>query len=412
MAASLSSDTAKNNDPREAFAAFVCDEATTQTLGPIVAEQGWSAERIQGGGIANAVRSLTVMQSPEFLIVDLTESENPRSDINALAEVCEPGTVVLAVGNENDVGLYRDLVNSGIHDYLVKPVTSDVLREAIVTAEAALHEPAGGEDVAALPNRICAVIGVRGGVGASALTTGCAWIMAHELDRQVALLDLDIHFGTDALAFDLEPGRGLCDALENPSRVDGLFLERAVIKESDKLAILGAEAPISEPLLPDPTALQHLEEELRQNFECVMLDMPRALVAHYPNVLTEANEIVVVTDLSLAATRDTIRVLAFLDDVASDATVYLVANKVPSGAAIEVSVKDFEASVERSVDFVIPLDIKSAVAAAKLGKTLPQAAGGSRPVNVMRKIAQKLAGVKEADRKKPFWAQFIKRAKK
>ena len=224
MAASLSSDTAKNNDQREAFAAFVCDEATTQTLGPIVAEQGWSAERIQGGGIANAVRSLTVMQSPEFLIVDLTESENPRSDINALAEVCEPGTVVLAVGNENDVGLYRDLVNSGIHDYLVKPVTSDVLREAIVTAEAALHEPAGGEDVVALPNRICAVIGVRGGVGASALTTGCAWIMAHELDRQVALLDLDIHFGTDALAFDLEPGRGLCDALENPSRVDGLFL--------------------------------------------------------------------------------------------------------------------------------------------------------------------------------------------
>ena len=81
---------------REAFAAFVTDDNSAKILAPIAAEFGWPPERIQTGGIANAVRALTVMTSPEFLIVDLSDSGDKRGDINALAEVCEPGTVVMA----------------------------------------------------------------------------------------------------------------------------------------------------------------------------------------------------------------------------------------------------------------------------------------------------------------------------
>src|SRR3546814_19034292 len=67
--------------------------------------------------------------------------------------------------------------------------------------------------------------------------------------RFTALLDLDVHFGTGALAMDLEPGRGLTDAIENPSRIDGLFIERAMVKASEKRAILSAEAPIRQTMM-------------------------------------------------------------------------------------------------------------------------------------------------------------------
>ncbi len=74
-------------------------------------------------------------------MVDLSESGDPLNDINALAEVCEPGTVVIATGQVNDVRLYRDLVASGIHDYLLKPLNPDALRDTFAQAQMALNAP-------------------------------------------------------------------------------------------------------------------------------------------------------------------------------------------------------------------------------------------------------------------------------
>jgi pilus assembly protein CpaE len=45
---------------------------------------------------------------------------------------------------------------------------------------------------------------------------------------------------------------------------------------------------------------------------------------------------------------------------------------------MEVSQKDFEASIERSIDHVIAYDLKIAVAAAKNGKCLAEAAGNNK----------------------------------
>ena len=102
---------------------------------------------------------------------------------------------------------------------------------------------------------MAAVIGVRGGAGATTVATSLAWLMGEKLRRSTALLDLDVHFGTGALSLDLEPGRGLTDAIENPSRIDGLFIERAMVKASEKLAVLSAEAPINQPMLTDGSAI-------------------------------------------------------------------------------------------------------------------------------------------------------------
>ena len=84
----------------------------------------------------------------------------------------------------------------------------------------------------------------------------------------------------------------------------------------------------------------------------------------------------VVAELTLAATRDTIRVLAWLKSNAPQTKVVVVANGVPSGGALEISRKDFEQSIERPVDIVIPHDGKLAAQAAKLGKPMAEVATG------------------------------------
>src|ERR671915_464160 len=227
---------------RAPFPAFVCDEATADMLRPVAVEHGWSPEKVNKGGLRNAVQTLSVSASPCILFVDLSESGDPLSDINALAEVCEPGTVVIANGQ---------LTISG-------PRVNDAASEK--------------------PNVTAAVIGVRGGVGASTIASSLAWLMGDKGGRNTALLDLDVHFGTGALALDLEPGRGLTDAIENPSRIDGLFIERAMVRANEKLCVLSAEAPLNQSVLNDGSAFFQLQEEIRHAFEGTVVDMPRNMV--------------------------------------------------------------------------------------------------------------------------------------
>jgi pilus assembly protein CpaE len=374
-----------NRDP---YAAFVSDDGTASTLRMVAAEMGWPADRINKGGVRNAVQTLGVSASPSILLIDLTEAHDPLMDINSLAEVCEPGTIVIALGETNDVSLYRELIASGIQDYLLKPVSPDLLRESLMQAQSALHAPKQETTVDSdAPRAVVAVIGVRGGVGASTVASSMAWMLSQDAKRKTALLDLDLQFGTGALAFDLEPGRGLTDALENPSRVDSLFIDRATVKANDRLAVLSAEASITVPLTVDGTALQHLETELCNSFEAIVIDMPRQVLIQNPHLLHEVTDIVIVTELNLACTRDTIRFLGFLKAAANNIRLHIVCNKVQSGQpGPEVSKRDFESSIERAADFFIPYDAKGATTAARQGKTLSQTASDSKSSAALRAL--------------------------
>src|SRR5829696_3396114 len=297
---------------RDPFQAFVCDDATADMLRPVAVEHGWSPEKVNKGGLRNAVQSLSVSASPNILFVDLSESADPLNDINALAEVCEPGTVVIAAGQVNDVRLYRDLVASGLQDYLLKPFTPDQLRDTFANAQLTISGPKVNETQSENPPVMAAVIGVRGGVGASTLATSLAWLLGDKAGRSTALLDLDVHFGTGALALDLEPGRGLTDAIENPARIDGLFIERAMVRANEKLCILSAEAPLNQPLLNDGSAFFQLQEEIRNAFEGTVLDLPRSMLVQHPHLVQDVHVVIVTVEFTLAATRDAIRVLSWL----------------------------------------------------------------------------------------------------
>jgi pilus assembly protein CpaE len=360
---------------RDPFQAFVCDDHSIDLLRVVAQEMGWPIERVNKGGLRNAVQALSMSPSPNVLFVDLSESGDPLNDINGLAEVCEPGTVVIASGQVNDVRLYRDLLGSGIQDYLLKPLSIDAVRDALSAAQAVFHAPkdAQSDD---RPHAMVTVIGTRGGVGASTVVNSLAYLTSKD-KHQTALLDLDVHFGTGALSLDLEPGRGLTDAVENPSRIDGLFIERAMVRASPSLAILSAEAPINQPLLTDGSAYFQLEEELRTAFERTFVDLPRGMLVQHPHLVLESTAVVLVTEFTLAAARDTIRILSWLKSNAPQSQVIIAANKVQPGV-VEIDRKDFEQSIERSVDIILPYDARTTSQSAKLGKTVAESGKSSK----------------------------------
>ncbi len=378
--------------------AFLNDPETVAAVKAVAVEMGYLAEKLYLGGLPNAVQSLSMTASPQILLVDLAGSGDPLGEIGSLAEVCEPGTIVLALGSINDVTLYRELLASGIQDYLLKPVTPDLLRDAFAMAQNAFNTPKTQEH-AEKQQRIVHVVGARGGLGASSIAASLAWQFAEDAQERTAILDLDLHFGVGALTFDVEPGRGLTDALENPSRVDSLFVERAIVKISDRLAVMSAETPMTMPLLADGNALQHLQDELKSAYDMLVVDIPRNIAVQNPTLIADATDVVVVTDMTLAATRDTIRLLGFLQSVSPNARVWIVGNRVGAGGELEVTRKDFEASIERPIALAIVFDPKSAALAAKQGKPIVEAAKGSKAANAMKQLYTMIHSVDGAPEK-------------
>src|SRR3546814_3797512 len=111
----------------------------------------------------------------------------------ALGAALPDGTKVIGIGSVNDIAVYRDIVDSGACDYLVKPVTEKALVSALNRTEE-LQQVNVVETAPEEKARI-AVIGSRGGVGSSTFAVNLAWILAEERKYKTTLIAPDLEFG-------------------------------------------------------------------------------------------------------------------------------------------------------------------------------------------------------------------------
>src|SRR3954469_19063734 len=110
---------------------FVTDAATETAIIDGAATAGIAPLRVLRGNISKAIQHLASERSPGILVVDISGEDFPVSRVHDLADVCEPAGTVVAVGDSNDVALYRHLFEAGISEYLLKPVTPQLFVNAI-----------------------------------------------------------------------------------------------------------------------------------------------------------------------------------------------------------------------------------------------------------------------------------------
>ena len=380
---------------RDSFLAFVADEVTRAALVRVAESRGLATDSVLQGGLTDAIRALGAIPTPRTLICDIGAGD-PLAGLASLSQVCDPETRVVALGAVNDVNLFRDILALGVEDYLVKPVSAEALDAAVARL---ITEPAK----TATEGRLVAVVGARGGVGATTVATNIAWSLAHEQGRNVALVDLDLFFGDVALSLDLEPGRGFLEALENPGRIDGLFIERAMVKASERLSVLSAEESIEQGLAFDPKAMDLLLGELRRGFEDVVIDLPRFAARTQLPLLSPPSRLAIVSALSLAGMRDTMRLADFAAKARPDAEVSVIANRANAGGMSRV---DFERGTGRPVDHMIPDDPKAVAIAAGRGKPLVHAV----PRGKTARALGGLAASPDAGGAAPGWRRLLGRS--
>ncbi len=363
---------AKAAPERARVLAFVADGDTERSLRECLDDLGFADTPIARGGIAKAIDVLAAQRSPETLIIDISGVAMPVLEIHNLADVCEPGVTVIAIGDSNEVGLYRDLLHSGVTDYLFKPLTTPLLARAL-NARTYAAEPGG---IQRKLGTTIAFVGARGGVGTTTLAVNLAWYLAERQNRRVGLVDLDLQSGDCALALNVKATPGLREALVNPGRIDSILLERVMAPVGGRLFVLSAEEPLRDDIGFTADAVDTLVAALRHQFHYVVLDLPRSAAAPYMKALDTANFRVIVADQTLRSARDAVR----LRDALGAGDGYrniLVINRQGEGGRRAITLEEMENILGLRPKTVIPFQPawftfaasdRAPVAAARRGK--------------------------------------------
>ncbi len=346
---------------------------------------------VKMGGITAAVEAYSSMPTPNVIVLESTGG-NILDGLDQLASVCDPGTRVVVVGSVNDEVPYRELVRRGVNDYIVGPVeTLDIVRSICSLFSASEAVTTG---------RIIAVIGAKGGVGASTVAHNVAWTIARDLALDSVVIDLDLAFGTASLDYNQDPLQGIANAVFQPDRPDTALMERLLAKCTDHLSLLAAPAALDRVYDFGAEAFDAILDTLRMTTPCIVLDVPHQWSAWTKRILTGADEILIVAEPDLANLRNTKNMMSALKAARpNDRPPLYCLNQIGLPKRPEIDVKSFAKAIEGKPIAAIPFDSKLFGTAANNGQMIPEIAKGHRTTDMFHNIAQQLTG--RGEYKKP-----------
>ena len=338
------------------------------------------------GSIIEATRQYEGSPSPDLLIIET--HENPRAifeQLEGLAAVCRMETQLILVGTSNDVSLYRSLTKAGIRDYVPLPIDPAHLLDSLV---AVCADP---EEVKQA--RLISCIGASGGAGSTTIANNLAWGLGKLYDGEVALIDLDLVFGTTALDFNLESPENSAQALAQADRIDDQVLQRIIGKYNENLAILTAPDDCNRNGDIDPGALENVLKALRRNATWVVADLPHYWCPWVRAVLDASNEIVLTAVPSLSSLRNAKNLADTLNARRkNDTPVRVVLNRTGQNAKTDISAKDFAATLGSALAVSVPYEPAIFAEAANTGHMIGETPRGQRVLEPMNSLAALVSG--------------------
>jgi pilus assembly protein CpaE len=380
--------------PRVSVQAF-CETVETAAAVQSAGEDrrlGKAHLKIQMGGMAAAIEAYRAAPTPNVIVLETDGRTDILAGLDQLATVCDPGTRVVVIGRVNDVTLYRELVRRGVSDYVIAPVDAlDVVRSICNLFSAPEAKSIG---------RIIAVVGAKGGVGASTIAHNVAWAIARDLAMDSVVADLDLAFGTAGLDYNQDPPQGIADAVFSPDRVDSAFIDRLLSKCTDHLSLLAAPATLDRVYDFGADAFDSIFDTLRTSMPCIVLDVPHQWSGWTKRALVNADDILVVAAPDLANLRNTKNMIDLLKSSRpNDRAPLYCLNQVGVPKRPEISSSEFAKAIESQPLAAVPFDPQMFGSAANNGQMIAEISASHRTTEMFLHMAQRLTGRSET--KKP-----------
>jgi pilus assembly protein CpaE len=337
------------------------------------------------GGMEAAIEAYGSMPTPNVIILESKPDNDVLDLLDQLSAVCDPGTRVVVIGSEEDEAPYRELVRRGVNDYVIGPVdTLDVVRTICSLFSAS---------EAAVTGRVIAVVGAKGGVGASTVAHNVAWMIARDLALDSVVIDLDLAFGTASLDYNQDPVQGIANAMFQPDRPDTALVERLLAKCTDRLSLLAAPATLDRVYDFGAEAFDAIIDTLRMTTPCIVLDVPHQWSGWTKRALVGADEILIVAEPDLPNLRNAKNMLNVLKGSRpNDRPPLYCLNQVGMHKRPEIDVSEFAKAIECRPIAAIPFDSRMFGTASNNGQMIAEISASHRTTRLFQQIAQQLTG--------------------
>jgi len=380
--------------PRISIQAFCASSDTAAAMQAAGEDRRMSKAhlKVQMGGMTAAIEAYRASATPNVVIIEADgRGDELLAGLDTLAEVCDAGTRVVVVGNMNDVVLYREMTRRGVSDYMITPVgTLDIIRAVSGLFYAADAKPVG---------RTLAVVGAKGGVGASTVAHNIAFSIARDVKLDAVVADLDLPFGTAGLDFNQDPPQGIADAVMSPDRIDTAFVDRLLSKCTDHLSLLAAPATLDKVYDFGAEAFDSIFDVLRSTVPCIVLDVPHVWTGWSRRTLIAADDILIVAAPDLANLRNTKNLIDLLRAARpNDSRPQYCLNMVGVPKRPEIKTADFAKALEFDPIASIPFEPQVFGTAANNGQMIAEVSSSHRSAETFRSLAQSLTGRTEVKR--------------
>jgi pilus assembly protein CpaE len=338
------------------------------------------------GGLPGAIQYLAQNEAPQIVMIEAVEIGDALfTALEKLAEVCDPKLKVVLIGWENDISLYKKLTGMGLADYYCGPMNADILIGLIDNQFVEASDKNLG--------RVISFIGARGGVGSSTVALNTAHTLGRLFGEKTILLDLDLAFGSAALACNLNPRQNMSEALAEPHRLDDVMMERFLLNYDDNLSLVPAPAALDDSGTINFEAFQVLLNLVKRIAGYVVLDLPHRWDRAHQEILLDSNEIVVTAYPDLVNLRDVKNIFEKIGPARGvDAPIRLVFNKVGLFKKGELTAKDYKEAVEVEPAASIAYDTTQFGTALTNGVVLNKVAKNSKAAREIDRLAQLVSG--------------------
>lgn len=342
-------------------------EVTESLLNMVETMSGASVEVIVGE-ISGIDDSVLEHHDPDVLIVDFTlDSPTDLDRLHHIAQQAGSDTCIIATSKTSTIDGVRRLMRLGVSDFLPQPINREDLLSALQHAARRVRQSRPSDS-----GKVVTFLHAGGGAGATTLAVNFASCIRDDDDNsRVCILDFDVQFGQVAINLDLKGSHGLLDLLENPDRLDVMFLESIMTHHKSGIDVLVA---------PDVlVALDAIEPELvvrvigvaTEIYDYVVVDMPLALTPWSQSVLGRSDVAVMVGQLTVPGIRQLRRLAGILaSDGVGDVSTVVVLNRFLGGWKTSIRPKEAEKVLGRPIDYLIANDFKTASACVDQGVPL------------------------------------------
>jgi len=321
-------------------------------------------------------------------VVIYEAGEDIDADVKQLQSLSRefPKTEFYACHPSPDVNTFRTFMRAGVRDvFSLPPVEQDVARE-LARINASMADQKGNHN-----GKVISIINSKAGSGATTLAVNLACDLA-EMDEnlKVALIDMDIQFGSVSLYLDVKWQSNVMEAFSQSARLDGTMLKSMMSQHDTGLYALSAPLKITRLDRVSAMDVKKFIEAARESFDVIVLDLPRAINEWTEEVLRTSDNIYMVIQRSLAVIRDARLLTTYFHSAdISDDKVTIVDNRYRSKHA---AVSDKQIQETLRIERIVRLtnDYDTAIGSQERGVPLSRYARSSRLAKDINSLSQSL----------------------